>query len=171
MKNQTGNKVYLGLGTNCGDRMGYLKQALQKINSHPMISQVKHSSVYETVPFGIKDQSDYLNCAVEIVTGMSLTELYDFVKVTETAIGRKERVRWGPREIDIDILIYDNLEEERELVTVPHKGIRERDFVIVPLLELDDSIKLPGEKILLKEYLNRITENYILSRKKIDLLT
>jgi 2-amino-4-hydroxy-6-hydroxymethyldihydropteridine diphosphokinase len=135
-----------------------------------MISVLKHSSVYETSPFGIKNQSDYLNCAVEILTEMNLDELFAFVKDAESAIGRKKRIRWGPREIDIDILIFGDLKEEHNLVGVPHKGIRERDFVIVPLIELDEQLRLPGETILLKEYLNRIQENYILSRKKINLL-
>ena len=170
MKNQKGNKVYLGLGSNCGDRIRYLKLAVHKINTHPLISMLKYSSVYETSPFGIINQSDYLNCAVEILTVMNLDELFAFIKDTESAIGRKERIRWGPREIDIDILIFGDLIEDHEKVSVPHKGIKERDFVLIPLIELNDQVRLPGEKILLKEYLNRIQENHILRREKINLL-
>ena len=153
MKKQKENKVYLGLGSNCGDRIRYLKTAVQKIKSHPLISVLNHSSIYETSPFGKTNQADYLNCAIEILTVMSLAELFVFVKDTETAIGRKKRERWGPREIDIDILLFGDLKEELEIVTVPHKGIRERDFVIIPLLELNDQLRLPGDEILLKEYL------------------
>jgi 2-amino-4-hydroxy-6-hydroxymethyldihydropteridine diphosphokinase len=171
LKNLTENKVYLGLGSNCGDRILYLAKAAQKINSHEKISLIKQSSIYETSPFGNIDQADYLNCNIEILTSLSIMDLFKFVKNTEQEIGRKKSVRWGPREIDIDILIYGDILEENEHLTVPHTGIKERDFVLVPLLELDHELKLPGEDIFLKEYLNRIEENYILNREKINLLS
>lgn len=171
MKNQSVNRVFLGLGSNCGNRLAFLAQAAQKIDSHEMISLVKQSSVYQTSPFGNIDQANYLNCNIEIITRLSIMDLFEFVKHTEKEIGRKKSVKWGPREIDIDILIYSDIIEANEHITVPHKGIKERDFVLVPLLELDDQLKLPGEDILLKEYLNRIEENYILSREKINLLS
>jgi len=165
------NKVFLGLGSNCGERLAYLAKAAQIINSHENVSLVNQSSIYETSPFGNVDQSDYLNCNIEIVTSLTILELLEFVKIAETEIGRKKSERWGPREIDIDILLYGDIILENENLSIPHKGIKERDFVLVPLLELDDQIKLPGEDILLKEYLNRIEENYILSREKINLLS
>ena len=171
MKNQMVNKVFLGLGSNCGDRLAYLAKAAQILNSHEKISLVKQSSIYETSPFGKIDQADYLNCNIEITTSLAIMDLLEYVKNTEKEIGRKKSERWGPREIDIDILLYGDTIEENELLTIPHKGIKGRDFVLVPLIELDAQLKLPGEDILLKEYLNRIQENYILSREKINLLS
>jgi 2-amino-4-hydroxy-6-hydroxymethyldihydropteridine diphosphokinase len=170
LKNRKGNRVFLGLGSNRGNRLRYLAEAVQKIDSHNQITIVKQSSIYETSPFGNKDQLDFLNCVVEIHTDLSLIELFTLVKDTEKELGRKENVRWGPREIDIDILLYGDHIVENKFVSIPHKGIKERDFVLAPLIELDEKLKLPGEKILLKEYLNRIQENYILSRGKINLL-
>jgi 2-amino-4-hydroxy-6-hydroxymethyldihydropteridine diphosphokinase len=102
---------------------------------------------------------------------MTLINLFNFVKDGEKKLGRKENVRWGPREIDIDILIYGDLIEENEILSIPHKGIKKRDFVMTPLLELNNELILPGDTILLKEYLNRSQENYILSSRKINLLT
>ena len=90
MKNQMENKVYLGLGSNCGNRLAFLAHAAQIINSHEKISIVKQSSIYETSPFGNIDQSDYLNCTIEIITSLSIMDLFEFVKNTEIEIGREK---------------------------------------------------------------------------------
>jgi len=121
-----------------------LETAIERINSDPLCSVDVVSSVYETKPFGYKDQENFLNAAVRIYTDYSPAELFSLLKRIETDLGRTETIKWGPREIDLDILFYNDLIYNDENISIPHKGITERDFVLVPLCEINPELVHPG---------------------------
>lgn len=123
-------KVYIGLGSNLGDRRGNLEKACKKLNC------LEKSLVYETEPFGVKDQPKFLNMVCMIETDLSPRDLLKHIKEIEVELGRKKRKKWGPREIDIDILFYGDLVIDEPDLKIPHPGILEREFVMKPLTEI-----------------------------------
>lgn len=152
-----GNKAYLGLGTNVGDREQYLQKAIQKLSKSPLIKLTKRSSIYETEPVGYLDQGRFLNMVLEIDTSLSPQELLDFCMRTEVELGRKREVRWGPRTIDLDILLYNRDNIETEDLIIPHPRLLERAFVMIPLVELDEQITHPNMEEALSHQLNTIS--------------
>ena len=143
------NTVYLGIGSNKGNRTDYLISAIEKIDKNDNCQVISVSSFYETRPFGIRNQDNFLNAVIKITTEFSPTELFDFLKQIEFELGRIRTIRWGPREIDLDILFYNSLIYTDENITIPHKGVAERDFVVVPLCEIEPDLVHPviGKKI------------------------
>jgi 2-amino-4-hydroxy-6-hydroxymethyldihydropteridine diphosphokinase len=137
------NKAYIALGSNMGDRFGYLTQAIILLESHENISVVNTSSVYETDPVGYTDQDQFLNMTIQAETSLSPFELLDTCLEIELKLGRKREIKWGPRTLDLDILLYNQENIETEKLTIPHPRMSERAFVILPLLEMDPSITLP----------------------------
>ena len=137
-------KVYLGLGTNLGDRTGYLSQAIQQLVNNPHIELIKKSSVYETAPIGYVQQEPFLNMVLEVFTSLKPFDLLVLCQEIELLLNRKKTVRWGPRTIDIDILLYENLYMATEALTIPHPRIEERAFVLVPLQEIAPAIEING---------------------------
>jgi 2-amino-4-hydroxy-6-hydroxymethyldihydropteridine diphosphokinase len=136
--------AYIALGSNKGDRLQNMKMALHEIEQDKNNSVIKVSSIYETLPYGYKDQPDFYNAAIQITTTYELIELLDFLKSVEKKIGRQENIRWGSREIDLDILFYNNLVFSNERITVPHKEVAKRDFVLIPLTEIAPSYIHPA---------------------------
>ncbi|WP_376794267.1 GTP cyclohydrolase MptA [Thermogemmatispora sp.] len=126
--------VYLELGSNLGDRRANLAAALQRLREVVEISRV--SSVYETEPVGYTEQPRFFNMVCVGRTALSAEQLLAYAKAIETALGRRPTVRNGPRPIDIDILLYDNLQMQAEHLTIPHPRMAERAFVLVPLAEI-----------------------------------
>ena len=127
-------KVYLGLGSNLGDRVGNLASAVERLSQKITIKKL--SSVYETEPVYYKEQPLYLNAVLSAVTKLDPFELLRFVKSIESTLGRQPSFRNAPRTIDIDILFYgDQVAETAELI-IPHPRIAERAFVLVPLAEI-----------------------------------
>ena len=104
---------------------------------------LKTSSIYETKPFGVKNQGNFINAVIKVETNLDLHNLLKFAKNLEKETGRKETFKWGPREIDIDILFFNEIIYSDEEITVPHKGIPERDFVLTPLCEIDPDLIHP----------------------------
>lgn len=135
--------VFLGLGSNINDRQKFLDTAASLIGSCSNIKTVSVSSVYETEPWGVKEQNLFLNRVVKIDTSFSPEELLDFVKETEKKAGRKESKKWHEREIDIDILFFGNVVYEDERFSVPHKEVQNRKFVLVPMCELNGGFVHP----------------------------
>jgi 2-amino-4-hydroxy-6-hydroxymethyldihydropteridine diphosphokinase len=158
------SKVYCGLGSNKGDKLSFLFEAVELIEAHPDCEIIDTSSVYETAPMGESNQENYYNAAVEIETKLNIYEFHHLIKNIESRIGRTKTFRWGPREIDIDLLFFDDAVIKTDELTVPHKGITERDFVLVPLLEIAPEISMPGSGKKLKEFNIGLTNYYILSR-------
>ena len=126
--------VYLGLGSNMGDRMGHLRAAIERLHERAVITSI--ASVYETEPIGFEDQPMFLNTAVSATTFLDPPELLRFAKGIEADLGRQPGFRNAPRPIDIDILLYGDLVVETPDLTIPHPGIDERAFVLAPLSEI-----------------------------------
>lgn len=146
--------VYLGLGSNLGDRRTMLMAAARRLDALPEVSVTKASSLYETEPVGYKDQPWFLNAVLEAVTTLGPSDLLQRVKLIERELGRREGPRWGPRAIDVDILLY-LVEEapgallrcvlvEEENLRLPHEMMTERLFVMLPLAEIAPDVRLPG---------------------------
>jgi 2-amino-4-hydroxy-6-hydroxymethyldihydropteridine diphosphokinase len=145
--------AFLGIGSNIGDRYGYLKKALEKIGNVKGIKFINCSSIYETEPWGIREQKDFLNCVFQIETILSPGELISELKSIETELGRKNNVQWREREIDIDILFYDDLVYKDEILEIPHSEIADRKFVLIPMYEIAPDFIHPSKGVNISEML------------------
>lgn len=134
-------RVYLALGSNLGDRHGHLIAAIDQLAARVNIDAV--SAIYQTEPWGYADQPRFLNAACSGTTDLSPEELLQFVKWIETQLGREPSFRYGPRTIDIDLLIVDDLVINTELLRVPHPGLPQRDFVLAPLADIAPGVIHP----------------------------
>jgi 2-amino-4-hydroxy-6-hydroxymethyldihydropteridine diphosphokinase len=136
---------YLGLGSNIGDRRGHLQAAARELPAHG-VEVVASSSVYDTEPVGlVLDQPEFLNACLAIETALAPEALLAACKAVERVVGRAAGgVRHGPRVIDVDVLLLSSLVYESERMTLPHAEVTSRRFVLVPLLELDPALTLPG---------------------------
>ena len=141
-----GNRIvaaYIGLGSNLGDRLSNLQGAIDRLNRAEGIAVTAVSHVYETAPIGGPEQPDYLNAAIAIETDRDAGEVMEICLTVEKTMDRTRTVRWGPREIDIDILLYGTLCIESERLTIPHPRMHERAFVLIPLADIDGHIEHP----------------------------
>ena len=140
---------YLGLGSNEGDRLENLRAARDALASHG-VEVIASSSVYETAPQGeVLHQPDFLNAVLRIRTALGPEELLDAAKAVERELGREPGgVRHGPRPIDVDVLLLGDLEFSSERLSLPHREVRSRRFVLEPLLELEPELSLPGGRPL-----------------------
>lgn len=145
--------VFLGLGSNVGDREGHLAFALDRIEAEARLTGA--SSVYETDPVGFTDQAPFLNMAVRLATDRSPAELLAWSRGMETERGRVRAHRNAPRTLDIDVLLYGDQEVRLPDLTVPHPRMRDRAFVLVPLLELAPDLAEPGTGTPYRELLDR----------------
>ena len=136
---------YLGLGSNVGDRRANLAAAVAALPAHG-VAVTATSSVYETEPVGeVLDQRDFLNACARIETELDPEGLLDAAKAVERELGRAPGgVRHGPRPIDVDVLLLGDREHASDRLTLPHREVTSRRFVLVPLLELDPGLSLPG---------------------------
>lgn len=128
--------IYLGLGSNIGERVSYLQQAVKLLTRHPDITLVQTSAIYETAPFGYTDQPAFLNAVISIESTLSPNELLVECLQVESILGRVRDIHWGPRTIDIDILLYHDLTIQTEWLRIPHPYFHLRPFVLVPLSDL-----------------------------------
>jgi 2-amino-4-hydroxy-6-hydroxymethyldihydropteridine diphosphokinase len=135
---------YLGLGSNVGDRRKQLLDAVAELPGHG-VSVLASSSVYETEPVGlVLDQRDFYNACLRVETEHGPEELLDACKAVERSLGREPGgVRHGPRPIDVDVLLLDDVTYASDRLTLPHREVISRRFVLVPLLELDPGLRLP----------------------------
>jgi 2-amino-4-hydroxy-6-hydroxymethyldihydropteridine diphosphokinase len=134
---------YLGLGSNVGNRPGHLRAAIEALPHHGVEVQA-FSSVYETEPVGeVLDQPEFLNAAIRISTALEPERLLDVCKAIEIERGRTLGPRHGPRPLDVDLLILGDIELATDRLTLPHPEVRNRRFVLAPLLELDPDLTLP----------------------------
>lgn len=140
-------RAFIGLGSNLGDRLANLQEAVDRLSRVPGVRIRRTSRVYETDPVG-PPQPDYLNAVAEVETSLPARELLEACLGVERAMGRERRERWGPRSIDLDILGYGREEIDEPGLVVPHPRMHDRGFVLVPLLELDADPLLPGHRRL-----------------------
>lgn len=149
-------RAYLGLGTNMGDREGYLTSACKMISEHNKINILNQSKVYETKAWGLKEQDDFLNLCIEIQTILTPYELLDVCQNIENKLHRVRNIRWGPRTIDVDILFYEDEILNDEDLVIPHPRIEERAFVLIPLMDLNEDLKIKDKPI--SYYLDKLSE-------------
>jgi len=141
------NRAYLGLGSNMGDRFNYLLSGLEFLKNIGGIQISKISSLYRTIPMGYTAQRDFYNLVAEVETALTPRELLAAAQAAEDAAGRKRLIHWGPRTLDVDILLYDGcIMDEPELV-LPHPRLMERPFVLIPLVEIAPGIVVGGRAI------------------------
>lgn len=148
MGTEGGHRVFLGLGSNLGDRRENLLAALRLLNGLDGMRVIAVSPVYETEPWGVEDQPDFLNLVALASTTRDPRGVLEACREVEKALGRVRRERWGPRAIDVDILLYDDLIWEEEDLVIPHPLILEREFVVAPLLDLEPDAALPGKGLI-----------------------
>lgn len=138
-------KAFLGLGSNLGDRAHYLEEAVTALCS-PVLKIEATSRIYETEPWGLLDQPLYWNLVIKIETSLEPLELLHVCQEIERQLGRERKQHWGPRTIDIDLLVYDNIVSDSEELILPHPYLEERAFVLVPLREIAPELVLPSGK-------------------------
>lgn len=127
-----------------GEREENLHQSIAMLKGNPHVQISAASSIYETDPVGYTDQPLFLNMALEIKTSLTAIQLLELCMETEQKLGRIREFRWGPRKIDLDILLYNKENIEMERLQVPHPRMTERAFVLIPLLEIDRNLELPN---------------------------
>jgi 2-amino-4-hydroxy-6-hydroxymethyldihydropteridine diphosphokinase len=140
--------AYLGLGSNLGDRLGTLQAAVDRLGAEDGIRVDASSRVWETAPVGGPEQPDYLNAVVRVETELEPRELLAACRRVESALGRERAERWGPRTIDVDVLLYDARTVDEPDLTVPHPRLAERAFVLLPLMELEPDPRVPDGRRL-----------------------
>ncbi|WP_431802023.1 2-amino-4-hydroxy-6-hydroxymethyldihydropteridine diphosphokinase [Halobacillus andaensis] len=138
------NKAYIALGSNLQEREQFLTEAIDLIKGHEQINLKNTSSIYETEPVGYTDQNCFLNAVIEVDTSLEPLVLLDYCQQIEEELGRKRVIKWGPRTIDLDILLYNQENMKDERLTIPHPHMHERAFVMVPLAELNPGIYIPA---------------------------
>jgi len=137
-------EVYIGLGSNLGNRLELLQEAVRRLDLHPRITVVGQSSLYETDPVGYTHQEPFLNMALALSTDLPPLELLAELQRVEKELGRTRDIRWGPRTIDLDLLLYGQAELALPLLTLPHPRLMQRAFVLIPLAELIADDGVPG---------------------------
>ena len=172
--------AYLGLGSNLGRRDENLSTAIRCLNGGPgrggpgrdgpgrgnkvalawsipsKVQVLRASSVYQTSPWGFEDQPDFLNCVVEVRTGLSPQELLEHIKIIENDMGRQPSVRYGPRLIDVDILLYGDAILDLVDLQIPHPRLHQRAFALIPLAELDRRLVHPMFHVTIGELTDRV---------------
>ncbi|MDW8031950.1 MAG: 2-amino-4-hydroxy-6-hydroxymethyldihydropteridine diphosphokinase [Aquificaceae bacterium] len=145
---------YIAFGSNLGDKIGSIARALELMKEHGTIKRV--SQIYLSQPWGKGDQPEFLNGVLEYETGLDPIRLLEMLKRTEKSCGRKPRERWGPREIDLDILLYENYVVMLSFLHIPHLHLLERDFFLFPLLEINPTLRHPIHHTPLTEFAHRL---------------
>lgn len=128
--------IFLGLGSNLGDRRANLLAALSQLDAHEAVRVERVSSLYETEPFGYKAQGAFLNAVAQLGTSLAPLELLRLCQDVETRLGRRRETHWGPRAIDLDLLLFGAVRMRSEALTLPHPWLHRRRFVLVPLAEI-----------------------------------
>ncbi len=137
--------AYLGLGANLGDRLANLREATKLLEEGGACRVTARSSVYETKPFGVMGQPDFLNAVIEVETSLAPQNLLSLCKSIENEMGRVRTNKWGPRVIDIDVLLYGDATVQEDDLVVPHAEMVGRAFVLVPLAEIAPDVEVaPG---------------------------
>ncbi len=151
------SKAYLGIGSNMGDKRQNINRAIELLKKDQKIQVTQVSSYYQTEPVGYKDQDWFLNIVLEIETALSPHDLLKLCQAIEAEMKRERLVRFGPRIIDIDILLYKDYISADEELTVPHPRMAERGFVLIPLYEIAGNLIIGGKTI--EELLFTIRDN------------
>ncbi|MGF1747348.1 2-amino-4-hydroxy-6-hydroxymethyldihydropteridine diphosphokinase [Vibrio cionasavignyae] len=135
---------YIAVGSNLSDPVAQALDAMEALKSLPKSSVIQCSSLYSSTPMGPANQPDYINAVVKIQTELTPLELLDCTQAIELEQGRvRKDERWGPRTLDLDLILYGNEVIDSERLTIPHYGMKEREFVLYPLAEITPNLQLP----------------------------
>lgn len=148
--------VYLALGSNVGNSQDYIARATKLLGDQ--LSGLRSAPIYTSKPVGYTEQADFYNTVLEGETNLTPTELLDFTQSVEQRVGRIRRFRWGPREIDIDIILYGEKVVDEPDLHIPHQRFAERDFVLKPLLDLNPSLVDPRSHRSIQELYNELPD-------------
>ena len=150
--------AFIGIGSNLGNRHENCLHALELLEKRG-VTVKKKSSLYETEPWGVKDQPRFINMAVQIETTLEPKELLWLLKGIEKEIGRQDSFHWGPRLIDLDILLFNDLVLNEENLKIPHPYLHEREFVLRPLNEIAPDVIHPQFRVSIDELTKRLVKN------------
>ncbi|MGL5947765.1 MAG: 2-amino-4-hydroxy-6-hydroxymethyldihydropteridine diphosphokinase [Aeromonas sp.] len=137
-------RAFIALGANLADPARQVRAAIAALRALPACQLGAVSPLYQTTPMGPQDQPDYINAVVELHTTLAPLPLLDVLQVLELAHGRERHTRWGARTLDLDLLLYGQAEIHQPRLTVPHYGLSQRDFVLVPLCAIAPDVQVPG---------------------------
>jgi 2-amino-4-hydroxy-6-hydroxymethyldihydropteridine diphosphokinase len=154
-----GHIAYIGIGSNIGDKVNQCERAVSeilKVNHHKLLAK---SSLFKTQPIGYTSQDWFVNGVIKIETDLEAPELLRSLKIIEAQLGRAETFRWGPRIIDLDILFFDDAEIHTKELQIPHPLIQDRQFVLIPLAEIDRNFIHPVLKKTIQDLLNNFKED------------
>jgi 2-amino-4-hydroxy-6-hydroxymethyldihydropteridine diphosphokinase len=152
-------RSYIAIGSNLGDPISQATSAIEALKQIPAITVVAESSLYSSTPMGPQNQPDYINAVVAIDTALTPLELLNATQAIELEHGRvRKDERWGPRTLDLDIILYGDLEHHCERLTVPHYGMKVREFVLYPLAEIVPDLILP-DNTALSQLLTQVDRN------------
>ncbi len=138
-------RAWIGLGANIGDPVATLRAALQDLDALPDTRRLRASKLYRTPAWGNVEQADFVNAVALLETGLAARELLDGLLAIERAFGRVRAERWGPRVIDLDLLMYGDAVIDEPGLRVPHPHLQQRAFALVPMLEIDPHARIPGQ--------------------------
>lgn len=136
--------AYVGIGSNLDEPRAQVARAIEQLRAVPRTRSIVVSRTYRSVPFGPIAQPEFVNAVAGLLTQLGPDELFDELRRIEAALGRKRRERWGPRIIDLDLLVFSREQRTGESLTLPHPGIVERNFVLYPLAEIAPDLDVPG---------------------------
>jgi 2-amino-4-hydroxy-6-hydroxymethyldihydropteridine diphosphokinase len=163
-------RIYIGLGSNLGQREKFLKIALKRLGESAHVEVTQVSPAYETEPVGFTGQNKYLNLVAEITSDLNAEELMDHLEEIESRVGKKAEFKNGPREIDIDILLFNQEVVETERLKIPHPGLSRREFALRPLLDINSKLVEPTTNTPYTVYLKRISgKKEVMEKKDLDL--
>jgi 2-amino-4-hydroxy-6-hydroxymethyldihydropteridine diphosphokinase len=160
--------AYIGIGSNMESPAENCLQAIERLSTHSDLTLVTRSSLYQSEPFGITDQNWFVNFVIRLTTSLSPEELLRACLSIEQAMGRARTEKWGPRFIDLDILFYDDLILKQEGLEIPHPGITERSFVLVPMNEIAPDFIHPMLKKKIETLLAEIPKPQQVNRLPLD---
>lgn len=152
------NTAYIGIGSNQGDKHKNCTLAVENIRDCERNCPLKHSSFYHTEPWGYSKQDDFINLVIELKTSFSPLELLSFLQGVEKKLGKKKNGKWGPRTIDLDLLLYNDQSLESPQLTIPHPLLHQRGFVLLPLEEIAPQLIHPGFNQTISQLLDKLSD-------------
>ena len=150
------HKAYIALGSNMGDKKDYLDKAVEKLKKHPLCKVIKVADYIQTEPYGGVEQDVFLNSALELRTLLFPEELLALLNQIEAEAGRERTIHWGPRTLDLDILFYDDCVIDTPSLTIPHIDLQNRDFVLIPMVQLAPYYRHPVLNQTMSQLLNQL---------------